>query len=549
MIRLRCPHCLAFVELPPEAAGTLQNCGQCRKPMRVPGSSSGMLVGQMPEPPAPKHAGPAAIIRLACPHCQTLLELPGETSGTVQPCRECKKPMRVPQLSIPKPVPSAEPPPAIVEPAPPPPPRKAPERVVPAAPPIMSFAVGAGSPGPAAPEALPIMPSTKKDPPAPAPKPLEPALAPAPRPPEVKAPAPKEVPAKPAPPASKPDAPAPPPKAPPVKPSLPPRKPIVSKPSPGLPADAGIPPFAAPPAKASDRPRTCEEFMAGSPRYRREMEQLKEDDVPDLRDGALLPLPANSPEPAHGYGRPLASIHFRADLRLARLLSRLLAVVLLLGTGALAALIFVLDMHIPLYALIACGAAFLVSLVGVFLTQRSPRTVWVCPRGIVWQQGGRVACCSWEEVEEVYVKPGKRSSVFKVILGKADAQFSEAHSRAALEVGAFIEKRASQAALPAALRRICAGAKVTFGIVALDRDGLTWQQNDCPWSRIVKVAADEKYLYVDTRDSKDLRIPYGEIALPSVVQALARILSKETLPSADAPAGERLAFDPYRSVQ
>lgn len=272
--------------------------------------------------------------------------------------------------------------------------------------------------------------------------------------------------------------------------------------------------------------------LLASAAYQRELERFGADDFDDLPTFGARPLPPGAAPDVDDLGPPLASVRLRGDSPLALAGAVALLALLGLGMATVGVLLFRdLDDDRPgsFFApssLILTGLGMLGLAIWVALRPAQPaRTLWACPGGVVWDEGGLVRSRAWDELPAVHAGAEAGRFWVRVTLDGTPAYLSAAQSPAALRVGAFVEARASADLLPRAVRRIAAGAAVPFGALRLDAGGITWRGAFAEWSEVAAVTAEAARITIDLkRRRRWARASYREVPFPRVLLALARLL-------------------------
>lgn len=274
------------------------------------------------------------------------------------------------------------------------------------------------------------------------------------------------------------------------------------------------------------------QVILGSTTFRREIERLRTDDHEGLPLHGVEPLPPGTPPHADDLGSPLASVRLRGESLCAHVGSVALLALLGLGmTAAGALLCHDLNDDRPgaIFApagLILTGLGTLGLALWVALRPLQPaRTLWVCPGGVLWEEGGLVRCRAWDELRSVHAGAETGRPWVRVLLDGVPIYLSAAQSPAALRVGTAIEARASAELLTRVVLQIASGASVPFGTLRLDADGVTWRGAFAEWARITAITAGAARITIDLKGRRRwARASYREVPFPRVLLALARLL-------------------------
>jgi hypothetical protein len=283
-----------------------------------------------------------------------------------------------------------------------------------------------------------------------------------------------------------------------------------------------------------------EEFLARSPAYRREMNRLTQARLPDLTVfGVAEPLPDTVPYEAEELGTPLTCLqlpanHQRNDL----IVGCLMAAVGL--TALLAAVVRILQADLgnkDAGTLLLMCLAFSTPLpAGIWVIWRRQvvpgSSLWICPDGLIWQRAQTVGFCRWHQVERFSARA--TSEGLRIwISPQAGIEFAfSSQRRPAIAPSAeYIELNCAAVLLPMLLERICRGARVNFGQVSLDRDGVLWRRDLLYWPQVAGIFfSGDKVHLDDIRHSGRLWLEHRQVCFPMVVQAIVRIITEDGLP-------------------
>jgi hypothetical protein len=283
--------------------------------------------------------------------------------------------------------------------------------------------------------------------------------------------------------------------------------------------------------------------LATSGAFRREMERFSEKNLPALDHVELLPLPEQVPVEADRLGKPLASVRLKGDNRIFGTLAG--ALFLAFGLFCLVGpLIAIANEGLPKkkgdgagILLPPCVYFPLASALGgwlIFLRKWTPpRSLWVCPHGLIWEWGPRSGFRRWEQIEEFSASGATGRPLFWITpaLG-TDFVLSAGQDPAVVPIADYIELKCSAVLLPVLFRRLQAGERVSFGELAMDRAGIRARGQACQWSEIGGTRLDgTAFLVTDRYRRERVRLRTRDVSFPMVAQAIIRTVSEEGLPA------------------
>ncbi|MFO0964311.1 MAG: hypothetical protein U0793_01815 [Gemmataceae bacterium] len=168
---------------------------------------------------------------------------------------------------------------------------------------------------------------------------------------------------------------------------------------------------------------------------------------------------------------------------------------------------------------------------------------WLFEDGILWRRGGAFASCPWENVEDVDERPQGRVACLR-FRPAADfhAVISAAGRPERRPVIEFLVTKLTGARFVPLLCRLCAGERVSFGALILDRQAIRGLGFHEPWSNVARVVSDDRHLLVELRDDPTWRsVARDAISSPRLALLLAHILVEEAgrLPPLSRENGRR----------
>jgi hypothetical protein len=296
------------------------------------------------------------------------------------------------------------------------------------------------------------------------------------------------------------------------------------------------------PAAKKDR-RADNDVLATSAAFRREMERFSEDRLPFLDEFPADPIPEGVPADADRLGRPVASIHLRGEHRIVGVATGVAFLV-----GAMGCLVMpilgILTEGAPKRDEIgaACGGIlgvliYVIAFAGlgiwlILIRKYTPsRTLWVCPRGVMWQWGARVGFKRWHEIEDFSASGATGRPLFWVTPAEGtDFVLSAGQGPAIVPIADYVELKSAAALLPVMLLRLLAGDKVKFDKLSMDTIGIRARGQVCLWSEIGGTRLDGTAFLITDRDRQELvRLRTRDVSFPMVAQAIVRIVTEEGL--------------------
>jgi hypothetical protein len=92
----------------------------------------------------------------------------------------------------------------------------------------------------------------------------------------------------------------------------------------------------------------------------------------------------------------------------------------------------------------------------------------------------------------------------------------------------YMQINITSAQLLPKLGRIYDGERVNFGVIVLDRAGLTSPQFFASWSEIVRVMIDDRSVFVDCRNRPSWHpIRYRDVSFAPLLLAIAHVMIEE----------------------
>jgi hypothetical protein len=287
-----------------------------------------------------------------------------------------------------------------------------------------------------------------------------------------------------------------------------------------------------------ERYSTWEEFRSLSPTIQSELIKLATIALPDMRGAKLRTLPADMPASVDDFGRPLATLVIPGEKRSLNWtvgaffagLGCLFLVVGAIGLGA--------DRAepaprggVPAYFLMMlfglAGIAF-----GVwYLSLRRPLleiTVWIFENGLFLRRGNDGEACAWEDVKDFKGDPNSGHPTFWITTrGDWRLILSSEQTPAIMPLAEYIQVKIVSAQLLAKLRHIFEGNRVPFGVLSLDRAGITGRFT-ARWSEIVRVMSDDAHVFIDCRNLQSWhQVRYRDVSFPQLLLAISHVMIEE----------------------
>ena len=289
------------------------------------------------------------------------------------------------------------------------------------------------------------------------------------------------------------------------------------------------------PARRAEQPA-----VSGSAAFRREMERFSEDRLPFLDEFPLEPIPEQVPIEADQLGRPVASLLLKGDKRVLGITAGVGMMFLALSCLAMIPIGFLAagppkkgeDLggmaSVLIYVPIFAGIGIWLVLIKKWTP---PRSLWVCPGGLIWQWGSRVGFRRWHEIEDFSVSGATGRPLFWLTPAEGtDFVLSAGQGPTVVPVADYIELKASAALLPVMLGRFLANEKLKFDRLSMDRDGIRARGQVCLWSEIGGTRLDGTAFLVTDRGRQELvRLRTKDVSFPMVAQAIVRIVTEEGL--------------------
>ena len=302
-----------------------------------------------------------------------------------------------------------------------------------------------------------------------------------------------------------------------------------------------------PPQKAIKKPATdlpttrqarpADDVVGNSAAFRREMERFAKDQLPDLEDIGARPLAEDIPAEADALGRPLAAIDFKGERKEVGLV---LITCLVCGFLAMCICPVISKERLGWDEILAVWSVWILTaapFVGIgawlaFFRKWTPhRTLWVCPRGLIWQWGARVGFKRWHEIEDFSASGATGRPLFWVTPAEGvDFVISAGQGPAIVPIADYIELKSAAALLPIFLRLLLAGEKVRFDRLSMEPIGIRARGQVCLWSEIGGTRLDGTAFLITDRDRQELvRLRTRDVSFPMVAQAIVRIVTEEGL--------------------
>jgi hypothetical protein len=166
-----------------------------------------------------------------------------------------------------------------------------------------------------------------------------------------------------------------------------------------------------------------------------------------------------------------------------------------------------------------------------FRNGTTSRSLWVCPRGLIWEWGGQTGFEQWQGIEEFSSSGATGRPLFWITpAGGTDFVLSAGQDPAIVPIADYIELKASGALLPILFRRLLAGEKVSFGALSMSQRDIRARGQVCLWTEIGGTRLDGTSFLITDRDRQELvRLRTRDVSFPMVAQAIVRIVTEEGL--------------------
>ena len=310
----------------------------------------------------------------------------------------------------------------------------------------------------------------------------------------------------------------------------------------------------------------------------------EEPEAPSLLDFPCEQLPVSCRPLTTDLGEPLASFNFGHG----RYLNRCL-----IGGGCIFVGLVLLLIDVSRFQgrflsawalLFACAVFFAFGMIwiisAILAVRRSPAgTLWICPRGLIWNRRPNSGGCSWHEIRDLYVRK-TRTDVKKPGLWESDEidssvlfgwkqltprysglahwnyqyvvecphtkPFVFSSETAPEEVKAFgdrIQFETTRALLPLYRKRLCRGETLAFSPFHISPQGVFHGNNSILWSEVSAITTGLDRVTIHRKDDKPWQIiPFGDISHALVFIALVDEMLESLRTPADRRAENSLDF-------
>jgi len=287
-----------------------------------------------------------------------------------------------------------------------------------------------------------------------------------------------------------------------------------------------------------ERYSTWEESRSLSPTIQSELIKLATCALPDMRGASLRSLPADMPASVDDFGRPLATLAIPGEKRslnwtVGAYFAGLGCLFLMVGAIGLGA-----DRAEPAHrgGVSAYSLMVLFGLAGIafgvwYLSLRRPLleiTVWIFENGLFLQRANDVEACTWEDVKDFKGDPDSGHPTFWISTpGDCRLILSSEQTPAIMPLAEHIQLKIASAQLLAKLRHIFEGNRVPFGVLSVDRAGITGRYT-ARWSEIVRVMSDNAHVFIDCRNLQSwYQVRYRDVSFPHLLLAISHVMIDE----------------------
>lgn len=279
--------------------------------------------------------------------------------------------------------------------------------------------------------------------------------------------------------------------------------------------------------------------FAQSPSVRRELEALSHEPHLDVGRTECHPFPRHIPEHARAMGQPFASATLVQEYLFGLVFLRICgwvfipggAIMALIGAWNLLEVVVVGDVG---RGWVLIGVARLVggtiaAIGGLWFGILRGRVVnercWFCPEGMVWMTNNLFEWYPWEDIAEVYAQLNEHRPAVGLRFEGPISWITFSNTRASHDIVHHVEKRASAAWLPDALKLIAEGKSIPFGDWRLQRLSLDGPKYSILWTQVVDLHVREGELRVSANGPHpETAIWLDDVPLPSLFIAMSRAL-------------------------
>ena len=279
-----------------------------------------------------------------------------------------------------------------------------------------------------------------------------------------------------------------------------------------------------------DQYSTWDEFRLTSPSIQRELMTLATQVMPDLRMIKRLPLPAEPPAEIDGWSKPLGTLAVAGDSWVLTSLARGILIgmpLFWLASGAVAIMRKSLDSvgEFACFAWTGAAVAFFCWRVTV-RPKNFSLSLWIFEEGLFMRRGGESTVARFEEIRDYRTTLETGQPHFWLTFkDESPVVLSIADCVELLPLMEYIEVRMAASQLLPRLKSIWLGQNETFGVISLNRAGLTGPGFFAPWSEVRRVMSDPRNFLVDWNKRPDwIDIRYRDVSFPHLVMAISHVM-------------------------
>lgn len=288
---------------------------------------------------------------------------------------------------------------------------------------------------------------------------------------------------------------------------------------------------------------TWDDFRANSPAVQRELLALMSRPMPDLRSLEPLPIPEDAPKDADAWGRPIGTFTLAADHRILwrSIGGLLIAVGVLLHIGAGMTIVAQrqpprqnlvredFDTKVAIILLFGFVCVAVGAYSAFFRAARSPTFLWIFEEGVFLQHEGRSRLVRWEDIYDFETNADARRPVYRLTVEDGvSVDIGIMHSPEVIPLVEYVEIRLCAAQFLHRLRAIWEGGREAFGVVTIDRQGLTTPRFFAAWPEVRRVVLDATHVFVDwSKRPEWVPLRRAQVSLPELLIAVSAVLVDE----------------------